>query len=137
MGIDVVQIARRNAGGNQRIANHRGKSPTRTTGIKAGGKAKHLGLDVCLACQGMVQRFEQDDARTFAEDLTVAVHVKGTTGLPRCVIACRQLAEPIITAQRVGVDARVGAARQHGDRPVHREDRSPRRPPARRRRRTG
>ncbi len=92
MGVDVVDIVRRQAGALQRHrhAAVRAIAIFRRCGdvVSVTGKAvtDDFGINLCAARLGMFQLLQNDDAGTFAHDETVTVAIIGTGCLLRIVV---------------------------------------------------
>ena len=96
MGVDVVHFAGRDAGVFQRQGHtaRRAISFRRRRGdmirVAIGAVADNFRVDFCAALERPLPLFEDQDARSFADDEPVAILVEGPAGAFRIVVARRK-----------------------------------------------
>ncbi len=83
-------------------------------GVGGQAVADDLGEDLCAACFGELELFEDEDAGAFADDEAVAVLVEGAAGVGGVVVASGESSHGGESGDAEGSDGGLGAAGDHG-----------------------
>jgi len=120
VSVDVVDLVGRDAGYLERVSHGTGAAfafgghTGHVEGVGGEAVADDFGEDLCAACLGELEIFEDEDACAFADDEAVAVLVEGAGGVLGVVVAGGECAHGGKARDAERGDGGFGAAGDHG-----------------------